>query len=258
MTGTVIRLDRAAGGGSVLQTERELPRLDPGYLHELHAGAEDRAAALAFAFALGCPAAAGTVVLARRGGRLGRFAAAPCGDGLVLLGIDPARLVIVDAGGELDVLRAGLEAARCPGVGVVLVEAEGRFAPYDLTASRRLALAAERTGGRVIVLRLGAEPRPSAAQTRWAIASAPSVPLPTTPADAGAPGWPALGVELLRRRGGPAGRRWRLEWDAGHGDFRTTGDGAALSGRVVPLSRGGTDAPGVGSGGSGQSEPRAA
>jgi protein ImuA len=148
-----------------------------------------------------------------------------------MLGIDPARLVLVDAASEADLLRAGLDIARCRGVAALVLESAGRLAPYDLTASRRLALAAERTGGRAILLRAGAEPRPSAAQTRWSLAAAPSEPW-----EAGAPGWPALDVELLRWRGGPAGRRWRLHWDGDHARFREAHSEAPLSGAVVPLA----------------------
>ncbi|MBA3056296.1 MAG: hypothetical protein FP826_15575, partial [Sphingomonadales bacterium] len=155
-----------------------LPAFEPGRLHELHAAGDDRGAALAFALSMACRDSAGTILLVRGGrdGRRGRGGSAPLvlnGEGLALLGVDLARLMIVEAGPDGDrglaLLRAGLEAARCPGVAAVLIESLGRFAAYDLTASRRLALAAERTGGRVIVLRGDAEPRPGAAQTRWAV-----------------------------------------------------------------------------------------
>ena len=227
--------------------EARIPALDAGFLHELHAAAEDRAAALAFGLVAGMQASEGALVLTRRVRSGG--GAVPCGEGLALLGIDPARLVMVDAPDELGVLRAGLEAARCPQVAAVLVEAEGRFAPYDLTASRRLALAAERNRNRVIVLRLDAEPRASAAQTRWALASAPSLPL-----EAEAPGWPALAAELLRWRGGAAGARWRLEWDEQHGGFHRPIEPAPLPRLVVPAVRGGAGSAGTGA----AAEPRAA
>lgn len=252
MTSTISGLGaRVAGGrpGAIPRgAEMRLPAFEPGRLHELHAAGDDRGAALAFALSMACRDSAGTILLVRGGreGRRGRGGGAPPlvlnGEGLALLGIDLARLMIVEAGPDsdrgLELLRAGLEAARCPGVAAVLIESLGRFAAYDLTASRRLALAAERTGGRVIVLRGDAEPRPSAAQTRWAVGSAPSAAW-----EARAPGWPALAVELLRWRGGPAGRRWRLEWDAHHGHFRDATDSETLSGAVVPLVAVRADAP---------------
>lgn len=224
-----------------------VPAFEPGRLHEIHVAGDDRGAALAFALSTVFRDSPGAILVVRGspGGRPGRGSQTPLtlnGEGLALLGIDLARLMIVEVGPDgdsgLELLRAGLEAARCPGVAAVLVESLGRFAPYDLTASRRLALAAERTGGRVIVLRGDAEPRPSTAQTRWAVGSAPSVPW-----EARAPGWPALAVELLRWRGGPAGRRWRMEWDAQHGHFRDATDGETISGTVVPLAAVRADAP---------------
>ncbi len=49
---------------------------------------------------------------------------------------------------------------------------------------------------------------------------------------ADAPGAPAFDLELLRWRGGPAGTRWRLDWDKDEQAFRD----AALSGAVLPLA----------------------
>src|SRR3546814_11674827 len=78
----------------------------------------------------------------------------------------------------------------------------------DLTASRRLALAAEKSGTTLLLLRTGADPVPSAAQTRWSVASAPSRAFA-----ANAPGTPTFDITLLRQRSGPSGTSWRLEWN---------------------------------------------
>lgn len=209
-------------------TQPARPALERGRLHEIHAGKEDQAAALAFALGAVQDSAPAPLFLARRMPR--GAGTVPYGEGLAMLGFAPGRLVLVETRDELELLRAGLEAARCPGVGAVLLETQGAFARYDLTASRRLALAAERTRGCVIVLRLDAPTRPSAAHTRWSVAAAPSVPLA-----ADAPGWPAIAVELLRRRDGPAGGRWRLEWDARRNTFREAENETAIPGPVVPL-----------------------
>lgn len=222
MNGNVLEL------GAQRHVEKQvqrIPLLEGGWLHEIHARRDDWAAACAFALSGAGEERRGTV-LAIRIARQGRFQAVPYGDGFAGLGIEPGRLVIVHAANGLELLRAGLEAARCPGIAGVMLETWGKLAEYDLTASRRLSLAAERSGLPVMMLRGEAEPRPSSAQTRWAIASAPSTPLA-----GGAPGLPAIEVELLRQRGGPAGLRWRLEWDAEHGCFRE----AAMPGAVVPL-----------------------
>ncbi|MFC3174966.1 hypothetical protein ACFOD9_11970 [Novosphingobium bradum] len=230
-----------------------IPGLEPGRLHEVHAESAHRAAALAFALAqVGGPPASGPLFLIHSRGRTRWARAMLHGDGLARLGLDPARLTIVaaaDGGGKgtaggtargNGLLRAGLDAARCPALAGVVIESAGRLPAYDLTASRRLALAAERSGGRVVVLRIDAEPRPSAAFTRWTIASAPSLALAGE-----APGEPALVARLDRRRGAAAGQEWRLEWDSDHGFFRplpATPAGpaspapAALPGAVVPLA----------------------
>ncbi|PNU04244.1 ImuA family protein [Novosphingobium guangzhouense] len=227
-----------------------LPRLARAQLHEVHAGGEDWASALAFAF--------GTVeaeqtrpILLLRPRRKGA-ALLPCGEGLRVLGVDPARLVIVDARNDAALLRAGLDAARSSGPAAVLIESWGTMREYDLVASRRLILAAEGSRIPVVILRGDAEPRPSAAHTRWTVSSAPSTPL-----EMGAPGATTLLVELVRRRGGPAGQRWRLEWNEEHGGFRelpldtrsvneewdVEERGPPLPGTVVPLPAVRTRAP---------------
>lgn len=210
------------------------PVLAAGRLHEIHAGLEDWAVAMAFALvaALAAPGHGGPLVLVRA-----RACAAlplyPYGTGLAGLGIDPARLLIVEAADDMALLRAGLEAARCPGLAALLVESWGRLPAYDLTASRRLVLAAERSGVPVIMLRLEASPQASAAHSRWLVQSLPSTPLPATPRVASAPGSPAVAAELLRWRGGPAGSVRHLEWNDEDGVFRERA--TSLSGAVVSL-----------------------
>lgn len=135
---------------------------------------------------------------------IGRLQAA----GLADLGLDPARILFVMAPDPAALLRAGVDVVRCGNLGAVVVEARGRIPALDLTASRRLMLAAEKSGVMLLLLRVDAPPVPSAAATRWEIAAAPSAPL-----EADAPGKPAFEVRLLRRRGGPAGIAERVEWD---------------------------------------------
>lgn len=267
MTGNVFPLGRPLRPGARERVPAPMPPLDAGGLHEIHAAPEDWAAAMAFALfstvrrdseqdrhEVGKHGAGrhGQAIFLIGGPGPAAFPVLPCAEGLAALGLAPEQLVIVRTASELDLLRAGLEAARCPGVGTVLLQTQGRLARYDLTTSRRLALAAEQDGKGVIVLRGDAPPRPSAARTRWAITSAPSTAL-----EANAPGWPAIEAELLRQRGGMGGLRWRLEWNAEHGTFREAEralhHGPALSGTVVPV-------PGVraGAGSGGFVPPRAA
>ena len=103
----------------------------------------------------------------RRGGRI-------YGPGLAELGGDPDALVLGVAPDSKTLLRSAADAARCPGLGALVVECWGKCAELDLTASRRLALAAEQSGVTLFLLRLEAEPVPSAADTRWAVSAAPS------------------------------------------------------------------------------------
>src|SRR3546814_206749 len=97
---------------------------------------------------------------------------------------------------------------RCGGAGALIVEVWGSAPALNLTASRRLALAAEKSGVTALLVRADATPCPSAAQSRWEVQSLASAPL-----EANAPGGPAMEIELLRHRAGLAGRSWRVEWD---------------------------------------------
>jgi protein ImuA len=152
------------------------------------------------------------------------------GPGLAEIGLDPARVILGVLPDVKALLRASADILRSGAVGALILELSGNPPLLDLTVSRRLALAAERSGITPLLLRLrGATPMPSAAQTRWGIGAAPSVPL-----EAGAPGLPALSVSLLRQRGGPAGFDWILEWNRDAALFRP----AALFGPRLPLSGG--------------------
>jgi protein ImuA len=147
--------------------------------------------------------------------------------GLADLGGDPRRLLLVETADTKALLACANDAARCPGSAAVVVESWGKLPALDLTAGRRLALGARDAGVTMLLLRFDAQPVPSAAETRWNIAAAASRAL-----EAEAPGAPAFDLELLRWRAGPAGMRWRLEWDGDEQVFR----GPALSGAVLPLS----------------------
>ena len=192
----------------VAAIDRHLPAggLLLGAVHELQgAGPDVETAAAPALFAAG--------VLARRLGPVfwisrngGMFA-----HGLSQAGLDPRRLVFVDAGRS--VLLVMEEALRQPGVAGVVAEGDGRL---DLTASRRLQLAAE--GSQVLGLLIRRSRRfdnpalaqPSAAMTRWRIGAVPSPPaLPHAP---NVPGLsrPLWRLDLLRcRHGVPAS--WTVE-----------------------------------------------
>jgi protein ImuA len=206
----IAALDRVLPGGGLAR----------GTLHEiLGMGGDEEDGALAAAFAAGI---------------LGRLAAADdgmvlwClprtdlyGPGLAAHGLDPARLVLVRAPRNAEILWAMEEGLRAPSIAAVV----GEVGSLAAVASRRLQLAAERSGITAFLLRRwrdggqAARERslPNAAVTRWRIAALPSQPPPIpSPASGGGLGWgcgvgrPRWWVELLRCRGGePA--CWEVE-----------------------------------------------
>jgi protein ImuA len=178
--------NRLPGGGLAL-----------GALHEVVGGAEGALhGAAAARFAAGLLARAqGDVLWCLRQ----RDLFAPS---LAQVGLPPERVVFAEAGEEAQVLAAMEEGLRSGSlVGVV-----GEVAKLSMTASRRLQLAAEKSGTLCIAIRrwrrvadaadLG---QPTAAQTRWRVSALPSSPLPVP--GVGRPRW---FLELLRCRAGEA------------------------------------------------------
>jgi protein ImuA len=131
--------------------------------------------------------------------------------GLVQTGLDPRRIVFVDAGRS--VLLAMEEALRHPDVSGVVCEFEGKL---DLAVSRRLQLAAE--GSQVLGFLLRRSRRfndpalslPTAAMTRWRIGAVSSPPPLAHAPDVPGLHRPLWRLDLLRCRGGePAS--WTVE-----------------------------------------------
>ena len=160
--------------------------------------------------------------------------------GLAELGLNPANMLFFRARDALCALQAGLEGASCATLGAVILDFRGETKTYDLTASRRLALAAKTSGVLVLVVRMAALPVPSAAQTRWQVRALPSRAL-----GANAPGPPAFEMTLLRARNGQEGLRYHVEWDRDARQFTPRSASVAgdtliqstpLSGAVVPFS----------------------
>lgn len=238
-----------------------------GAVHELYAASQADAAALCglalLVSGMEGKERAGPLLWVRQAWQDGE-AGFPYPPGLAELGANPDRVVLIRARDALSALQAGLEGARHPALGGIIIDMRGEAKAYDLTASRRLALASRASGVPVLVARVAASPLPSAAQTRWRVCAAPSRPL-----EANAPGPPAFELSLMRVRNGQGGLkeglRYHVEWDrdgrrliswslcegAGGSDFRPAASGegvrAALSGAVVPLL---PDRPGAGLGGS--------
>ncbi|MGE5268867.1 MAG: ImuA family protein [Thiohalocapsa sp.] len=188
-----------------------------GAVHEiLGAGGDEEDGAAAAGFIAG--------ILARLGGSggsggSGRAPVLWClgrcdlyGAGLPAHGLDPARLVLVEARRDADLLWAVEEGLRTPALAAVV----GEVGRLPMVAGRRLQLAAERSGVTALLLRrwpdaalaAAERQRPSAAVTRWRIAALPSARRGLG-LGIGRPRWR---IELLRVRGGvPA--QWDVEGD---------------------------------------------
>ncbi|MFZ3236415.1 MAG: damage-inducible protein [Stellaceae bacterium] len=167
----IAAIDRVLPGGGLAY----------GALHEiLGTGGDEEDGALAAAFA------AGIVGRTREGCGIVLWCLARpdlYGPGLAVQGLDPARLVLVRGARDADILWAIEEGLRASGVAAVV----GEVGALPAVASRRLQLAAERSGVAAFLLRRwrdggqAARERnlPNAATTRWRIAALPSRPVST-------------------------------------------------------------------------------
>jgi len=125
-------------------------------------------------------------------------------------GLPAQDLVHVEARDAKDALWAMEEGLRCAALSCVIGEIWGDPRSLDFTASRRLAVASERSGVPCWLVRLGGTPNLSGARMRWRIASAPSL---LNDLDPKAPGAAAWNAELFRARGAPPGR-WTIAHEA--------------------------------------------
>lgn len=177
--------------------DRRLPGggLSRGALHEVAGGAQgvlDGAAAALFAAGV-MARAGGTILWCLREPDL--FAPA-----IAQAGLDPDRVIYVEARDEASVLTCFEDGLRHGGLGGVV----GEVARLSMTQSRRLQLAAEESGTIGMALRRWKRPaeaadfgQPTAAATRWRVTAVPSQELPV----------PGVGrhrwfVELIRCRAG--------------------------------------------------------
>ncbi len=186
----VAEIDRALGEGGLRR----------GALHEI-AGA----AATGFAAVIAGRAARGGGSVLWCGAGRGRGGLYP--PGLALLGLSPSSLILLDCRNERELLAAAEEGLRNAGLAALLLEVSRL---PDMTAARRLQLAAETGGVPGLLLcpgamapdmTVGALP-PSPAVSRWRASHAPAGP-------GGGFRWR---LELLRCRGGGAGK-WMVDWN---------------------------------------------
>jgi protein ImuA len=218
--------------GALSIDQRLQGRLPHAALHEIFsAKSEDIASASAFALMLALrlgDAGKPAVWIAEEKVRLLSGRLYP--PGLAALGGNPDAMVLVETRDAKDALRASADAIRSAAAAAVILSVYGKAPLIDLTATRRLMLAASHAGVLALLLRFDAQPAPSAAYSRWQIASAPSRPLP-----ANAPGHTAFDVALTRHRGGVAPFSMRLEWNHATRTFHE----APLSGGLSALASGG-------------------
>ena len=222
------RVARLEGVGRAVQGAEAIPVCDG---LALPGGGLSRAALHeVMATSPGCGAAFCAVLLARTGGTVLWISSGGGGDrpwppGLARCGLTPDRLVLVRAERWADALWAMEEALRCPAVSGAMLAADGSAAEtrLDLTATRRLQLAAETGGGLGLLLRADAvQTEHTAAATRWRIGSLHGGR--ETALDD--PRWQ---LELLRARGGRPGGPWAVTWREAAGRIELDGTAAEVS-----------------------------
>ncbi len=258
--------DRRVALGEALALDRTLHGgLARGGLHEVVAAAPgDAAAASGFALALavrcaGRPADKRAIVWIVEDAVRAEHGA-PYAPGLLTHGLDPARLVVVATANAQESLWAAEEALKAA-PGAVVTEL-WRLAAYDLTASRRLALAAQRGHAPAVVVAAGAPGQAarmsSAAATRFEVRAAPGPALASAGSRLPRPGRAAWEVRLARIRAGPGrrasssatasqttdndpGKFWPLVWDHAESIFR---DALPLALSAAAFDRSAAPAPG--------------
>jgi len=139
-------------------------------------------------------------------------------------GLPHQDLIHIEARDARDALWAMEEGLRCSALSAVIGEIWGDPKVLDFTATRRLAVASERSGVAAFLIRLGGHANLSGARMRWRVASAPSL---VNDLDPRAPGLPAWDAELFRARGMPPGR-WSVAHEAGAFHLAAAPGGRAL------------------------------
>ncbi|MGD9925889.1 ImuA family protein [Pseudolabrys sp.] len=196
--------------------------LNAGALHEiapaapLHVGA-----AAGFVLALAAKMNANKRTLWIGSGYVDGEAGGLYGHGLTAFGLPLDRVLMLRVAQARDAFWAMEEALRCPALGCVIAELPNDGPAADLTATRRLMLAAREGGGFGFLLRYRASALTSAAETRWEVAGAAS-----RPDRFGGLGQSAFSLSLTKNRRGPLGR-WIVAWNHHDRSF------SALSGALA-------------------------
>jgi protein ImuA len=188
--------------------------LQHGALHEVFAVIGHETAATGFVAGLATRVAADKHLLWIRQD----FSALEFGElsatGFLELGLDPTHVLLLYVANASDGLRAANDALSCAALGAVVIEISGSPKILDLIASRRLTLACTQKSVTAFLLRLGAQPDASTAETRWLVRAASS--------QAQAENWghPAFEASLVRNRHGKTGH-WFMKWNCDERIFQT-------------------------------------
>jgi protein ImuA len=131
-------------------------------------------------------------------------------------GLARGRIAVCFAENMAALLWAAEEAARDPSMAAVIIDAPKPHRLLNLTATRRIQLAAEMSGATPILMRGANDAEPTSACRRFRVSAAASGPLPYDPS---APGPPRWRVEIERCRLGKRGA-WVVEWDYASRELR--------------------------------------
>jgi protein ImuA len=137
----------------------------------------------------------------------------PYGPGVDLFGLPMDRLLILRVARPIDALWGFEEALKSAALAAVIAELPESGAAADLTATRRLSLAARAGNGLGLLLRHRKSPGSTTAMTRWEVGAAPS-----QPDRFGGFGRTAFDLSLTRNRRGRCGR-FIVYWDHERGSF---------------------------------------
>lgn len=195
----------AADGTSITAAEGRHIALPHGWVHELWAKAPmdmQAATSLMLAAHEASPDRPFLWITSRA---LIREHGLPYGPGLLGLGIDPARILLVRCEKQQDALWALEECLKSSALAGVV----GELDHIDLTASRRLTLVAREHRTRCLLLLRTPNAPSTAAYSRWLTRMAESG---DNLLDSKAPGAGRLGATLMKHRGGARPQTSVMEW----------------------------------------------
>lgn len=213
LRGELARLDPATNAPLLLQDTDKSPeksvdgRFPAGWLHELWS-AKPRDHAAVTAWALSVSHSTDKPILWITTAQLLREQGLPYGPGLLSLGINPERFILVRARSLHDSLWALEEGIKSEAFASVI----GELDDIDITSSRRLSLAVQTHKARCMLLvRRESKPQ-TVAYSRWCASPQQSIG-----GNDGLPGNARLHVALDKHRGGARPHQTILEWqDATH------------------------------------------